>query len=107
MAKTIRYTGTNSPTSCPSTQGGATTALVTQYLNYDMFGYPTDVLDPSGSETTSVYTNGQLTSQTVAGATTTYAYDSDKLGAWADGERVPVAGGRPRSAESIIAEGGL
>ena len=44
-----------------------------------MFGYPTDVLDPSGSETTSVYANGQLTSQTVAGATTTYAYDSDKL----------------------------
>ena len=52
VEKTIRYTGTNTPVSCPSAEGGTTTALVTQYLNYDAFGHPTDVIDPSGSETT-------------------------------------------------------
>ena len=79
LSKMIRYTGTNTPTSCPSTQAGATTALVTQYLNYDAFGHPTDVIDPSGSETVLQYSDGLMTSQTIGGATTSFTYDTRKL----------------------------
>ena len=49
---------------------------VTTYTAYDLNGRPTSITDPNGAVTTLAYDlRGHLTSRTIAGETTTYAYD--------------------------------
>jgi len=79
LNRTITYTGTNTPVSCPATQSGATTALVAQYLAYDPFGNATQVRDPAGVDTLYTYTDGRVTAQTIGAATTQFAYENGKL----------------------------
>jgi len=79
LNKTIVYTGTNTPNSCPASQAGATTALTTQYLAYDSYSRPTHIRDPNGVDTLYSYVDGQVTMQTIGSATTSFTYDDRKL----------------------------
>ena len=59
--------------------GSGTLPLTTTYSNYDLYGNARAVVDPNGVETDYTYVGRRVTSKTVSGVTTTYAYDNGKL----------------------------